>query len=86
MGTCWTCARFYDPKTSSSPVHYCSNGCADRGSRPYNQPRLNQIDRQQRAESFATMLVNKLHYLQHNNDDRFDCKWDLCVEAKTLGL
>lgn len=86
MGTCWTCARFYDPKTSSSPTHYCSNECYDFGSRPYNQPRLNQISHQQKAESFATKLVDKLHFLQHNNDDRLDCDWDLCVEAKILGL
>lgn len=86
MGTCWTCAKFYDPKTSSSPTHYCSNECYDFGSRPYNQPRLNQISRQEKIASFASKTVDKMHNLWHNNDDRFDCDWDLCVEAKILGL
>lgn len=86
MSTCWTCAKFYDPKTSSSPTHYCSNECSDFGSRPYNQPRLNQISRQGKIELFTVDLVNKVHFLYHNDDDRQDCDWDLCMEAKILGL
>ena len=86
MGTCWTCAKIYDPKTSSSPTHYCSNECYDFGSRPYNQPKLNRISREEQIKNFATNLADKIHYLQHNNDDRQDCEWELCVTAKILGL
>lgn len=86
MSTCWTCAKIYDPKVTTSPLHYCSSACYDFGSRPYNQPRLTQISRDEQIRNFAINLVDKLHYLQHNNDDRYDCEWELCINAKILGL
>lgn len=86
MGTCWTCAKFYDPKTSSSPTHYCSNECYDFGARPYNQPTLNRENRTEQVRLFAIKTVDYMHYMHHSNEDRQDCIWDLCMEAKILGL
>lgn len=86
MSTCWTCAKVYDPKVTCSPMHYCSSDCYDFGSRPYSKQKLTYDNRQDKIKDFAINLIDKLHYLSHNNDDRFDCDWDLCVEAKILGL
>lgn len=85
MRACWTCAEPYDPKETSSPMHYCSIDCYRFGERPYNKGPIGPT-REDKIQAFASKLVDKMHYLQHNNDDRFDCEWDLCVEAKILGL
>lgn len=86
MTTCWTCAKHYDPKMTNSPMHYCSTGCYDYGSRPYNKTSLEGFAQKDKIKIFAVKLIDKFHYLSHNNDDRHDCDWDLCVEAKILGL
>jgi hypothetical protein len=86
MSTCWTCAKFYDPKMCSAPLHYCSHECYDFGSRPYNKTWIERSNRNEDVQSFATKLVDKLHYLVHNNQNRHDCGMDVCVEAKILGL
>lgn len=86
MSTCWNCARIYDSKVTCSPLHYCSFDCYAFGSKPYNKTSLEGFGRSNKVEIFAIKLIDRIHWLQHNNDDRFDCEWDLCVEAKILGL
>lgn len=79
--TCQTCARKYNPEITSSPIRYCSQECYSFGGRAYNKAPV-----EDKVKLFAIKLIDRVHWLQHNNDDRFDCNWDPCVEAKSLGL
>lgn len=86
LSTCQTCAKKYDPTVTTSPGRYCSHECYDFGSLAYNKAPREDYKRESKVVSFAIDLVNKVHYLYHDTDDRFDCDWDLCMEAKILGL
>jgi hypothetical protein len=83
MKTCQFCAKTYDPKVTTTPRGYCSQECSRYGERPYT--REIKLSRDEKIEQFARRVVGALHNI-HSGDDRLDCDWDVCIEAKILGL